>query len=37
MITFEEQFTSENAMRIAKDFDIIIDGTDNFPDPLPDQ
>ncbi len=31
VITFEEQFTSENAMRIAKDFDIIIDGTDNFP------
>ena len=31
VISFEEQFTSENAIRIAKDFDIIIDGTDNFP------
>lgn len=31
VICFEEQFTSENALRIAKDFDIIIDGTDNFP------
>ncbi len=31
VIPFEERFTSENAMRIAKDFDIIIDGTDNFP------
>jgi len=28
---FEEQFSSENAMRIAKSFDIIIDGSDNFP------
>jgi adenylyltransferase/sulfurtransferase len=28
---FNEPFTSENAMRIAKDYDIIIDGTDNFP------
>lgn len=24
-------FTSENAMRIAQDYDILIDGTDNFP------
>lgn len=31
VIGFEEQFTSENAMRIVKDFDIVIDGTDNFP------
>ena len=31
VVSFEEQFTSENAMRIARDFDIIIDGTDNFP------
>lgn len=31
VISFEEQFTSQNAMEIAKDFDIIIDGTDNFP------
>ncbi len=28
---FNEPFTSENAMRIAGDFDVIIDGTDNFP------
>ena len=28
---YNEPFTSENAMRIAKDYDIIIDGTDNFP------
>lgn len=26
-----EKFTSENALDIAKDYDIIIDGTDNFP------
>jgi adenylyltransferase/sulfurtransferase len=25
------KFTSENALEIAKDYDIIIDGTDNFP------
>ncbi len=30
-IGFEEQFSSENAMRIVKDFDVVIDGTDNFP------
>ena len=29
--TYNEPFTSENAMRIAKDYDILIDGTDNFP------
>lgn len=28
---YNEPFTSENAMRIASDYDIIIDGTDNFP------
>src|SRR6266480_5232539 len=28
---FETRFTSENALDIARDFDIIIDGTDNFP------
>jgi adenylyltransferase/sulfurtransferase len=28
---FNEPFTSANAMRIAEPFDIIIDGTDNFP------
>jgi adenylyltransferase/sulfurtransferase len=31
IIGFEEQFTSENAMEIVNDFDIVIDGTDNFP------
>ena len=28
---YNEPFTSENAMGIAKDYDILIDGTDNFP------
>jgi len=28
---FETSFRSDNAMEIAKDYDIIIDGTDNFP------
>lgn len=28
---FNEPYTSENALRIAKDYDVIIDGTDNFP------
>ncbi len=31
IIGFDEQFSSENAMRIVKDFDLVIDGTDNFP------
>jgi adenylyltransferase/sulfurtransferase len=31
VIGFEEQFTSANAMRIVRDFDIVVDGTDNFP------
>lgn len=29
--TFETRLTSENALRIFADFDIIVDGTDNFP------
>ncbi len=29
--TYNEPFTSENAMQIAADYDILIDGTDNFP------
>jgi sulfur-carrier protein adenylyltransferase/sulfurtransferase len=29
--TYNEPFTSANAMRIASDYDILIDGTDNFP------
>jgi len=28
---YNEPFTSENAMRIAGDYDVIVDGTDNFP------
>jgi molybdopterin/thiamine biosynthesis adenylyltransferase/rhodanese-related sulfurtransferase len=28
---YPERFTAENAMRIAADYDVIIDGTDNFP------
>ncbi len=28
---YNEPYTSENAMRIAKDYDIILDGTDYFP------
>lgn len=29
--TFETKLTSENALDLFKDFDIIVDGTDNFP------
>ena len=28
---YNEPFTSDNAMRIAKAYDVLIDGTDNFP------
>jgi len=28
---YEEPFTSENALRIAADYDVVVDGTDNFP------
>ena len=28
---YNEPFTSENAIRIATDYDILLDGTDNFP------
>ncbi len=28
---YNEKFTADNAMDIARDYDIIIDGTDNFP------
>ncbi len=31
VIAYDEPFTSENAMRIAADYDVIVDGTDNFP------
>jgi sulfur-carrier protein adenylyltransferase/sulfurtransferase len=30
VITYETPFTSENALEIARDYDILIDGTDNF-------
>ena len=30
IVPFHERFTRENAERIARDFDIILDGTDNF-------
>ena len=29
--TYNEKLSSENALRIFKDYDLIIDGTDNFP------
>jgi len=29
--TFETRLTSDNALRIIRDFDIVVDGTDNFP------
>jgi len=28
--TYNERFTSDNAMEIVKDYDIVVDGTDNF-------
>ena len=28
---YNEPFTSDNALRIAQDYDVLIDGTDNFP------
>ncbi|HVM72509.1 MAG TPA: ThiF family adenylyltransferase, partial [Anaerolineales bacterium] len=28
---YNEPFTSANAMQIARDYDILVDGTDNFP------
>ena len=31
VVRFEERLTSENALRILADFDVIADGTDNFP------
>jgi sulfur-carrier protein adenylyltransferase/sulfurtransferase len=31
VVVYNEPFTSENAMRIAADYDVLIDGTDNFP------
>lgn len=31
VVTYDEPFTSINAMQIAKDYNAIVDGTDNFP------
>jgi sulfur-carrier protein adenylyltransferase/sulfurtransferase len=29
--TFETRLTSENALEVLKDYDVVVDGTDNFP------
>jgi len=31
VVTYNEPFTSENALEIARPYDVIVDGTDNFP------
>jgi sulfur-carrier protein adenylyltransferase/sulfurtransferase len=31
IVTFEKRLSSENALEIVRDFDIVADGTDNFP------
>jgi len=31
VVAYDEPFTSDNALRIATDFKILVDGTDNFP------
>ncbi len=31
VVPFEERLTSQNAMAIVRDFDVVADGTDNFP------
>lgn len=31
VITYNERLTSKNALDIIKDFDVVVDGTDNFP------
>jgi len=31
LVTYEEPLTSENALRIFEGYDIVVDGTDNFP------
>ena len=31
VVTFSERLTSENALERLRDFDVVIDGTDNFP------
>jgi sulfur-carrier protein adenylyltransferase/sulfurtransferase len=31
IVTYETKLTSENALELFKDYDIVVDGTDNFP------
>jgi molybdopterin/thiamine biosynthesis adenylyltransferase/rhodanese-related sulfurtransferase len=31
VVTYQEMFTSGNALKICDDYDVIVDGTDNFP------
>jgi adenylyltransferase/sulfurtransferase len=31
VVTYNEPFTSDNALQVAQDYDVIVDGTDNFP------
>src|SRR5262249_817238 len=31
VVTLEERLTSENALAVVRDFDVVADGTDNFP------
>jgi adenylyltransferase/sulfurtransferase len=31
VVTYQERLTSENALEIFKDYDVILDGSDNFP------
>ncbi|AJY77595.1 molybdopterin-synthase adenylyltransferase MoeB [Paenibacillus beijingensis] len=31
IVAFEQKLTSKNALDIIKDFDVVVDGTDNFP------
>jgi sulfur-carrier protein adenylyltransferase/sulfurtransferase len=31
IVTYETKLTSENALEIFKDYDVVVDGTDNFP------
>ena len=35
--TYETALSSENALKLFEPYDVILDGTDNFPDALPDQ
>jgi molybdopterin/thiamine biosynthesis adenylyltransferase len=31
VVTYQELFTSENALALVRDYDFVVDGTDNFP------